>query len=319
LRSLEFASTPGPWQAGVRKLAMQLNHTPVPESVKPTYVANPFPFAPVPYEMAEDPRLKDLDIRVAIALLKWLRDRPTCWVVNGELAKQCRVKVRALQLSFQRLESAGWFRFDRTMANVSQRIVVAVWREGGANLCAPSAIPCALGAQNGAPNEECLTGESLGESSPPPSVIVMNRTPPPAPSSPTLDGVRNPTPDDRLLERTRAALSGLVGLTGKAKTKGVNATWRLVMRVMGDDESWRGLHCDICHQIADDRLTLEHFWIAYESTRMKQEWKTDPDPLLSFGAYFQRTLNNQRDGLTREDEDQAFDEETDERRANGEF
>ena len=46
----------------------------------------PPPFAQLPHDIAADPRLTPVDVRVIAALLFWARDKPACWPCDASIA-----------------------------------------------------------------------------------------------------------------------------------------------------------------------------------------------------------------------------------------
>ena len=105
---------------------------------------NPLPFAAVPHALAEDARLKPIDLAVARAILKHARGDDHAWPSVATLARQVARTRRTVQFALRRLESTGWIAAEPA-DNPTGRVLVLAWRrDGGATLGAspaPSMAP----------------------------------------------------------------------------------------------------------------------------------------------------------------------------------
>ncbi|WP_435016205.1 helix-turn-helix domain-containing protein [Tundrisphaera sp. TA3] len=105
---------------------------------------NPLPFAAVPHALAEDARLKPIDLAVARAILKHARADDHAWPSVATLARQVGRTRRTVQFALRRLEGAGWIAAEPA-GNPTGRVLVLTWRrDGGATLGAgeaPSMAP----------------------------------------------------------------------------------------------------------------------------------------------------------------------------------
>jgi hypothetical protein len=105
---------------------------------------NPLPFAAVPHALAEDARLKPIDLSVARAILKHARGDDHAWPSVATLARQVGRTRRTVQFALRRLEGAGWIAAEPA-GNPTGRVLVLTWRRDG------GATPGAEGAPSMAP------------------------------------------------------------------------------------------------------------------------------------------------------------------------
>src|SRR5690349_5947406 len=134
-------------------------HAPAPALAPRRPHRNPLPFAAVPHALAEDVRLKPLDLAVARAILKHARADDHAWPSVATLARQVGRTRRTVQFALRRLESAGWI-VAEPADNPTRRVLVLTWRrDGGATLGAtpaPSMAPPP--AQTPAPDRDVPVG-----------------------------------------------------------------------------------------------------------------------------------------------------------------
>jgi hypothetical protein len=65
------------------------------------------PFAQLPHDLAADPRLAPVDVRVIAALLFWARDKDSCWPCDRSIASRVGRSVSTVQRSLRRLQALG--------------------------------------------------------------------------------------------------------------------------------------------------------------------------------------------------------------------
>src|SRR5215218_4095435 len=65
------------------------------------------PFAQLPHDIAADPRLTPVDVRVVAALLFWARDKPACWPCDASIASRVGRSVSTVQRALRRLQALG--------------------------------------------------------------------------------------------------------------------------------------------------------------------------------------------------------------------
>ena len=65
------------------------------------------PFAAIPHDIAADPRLTPVDVRVIAALLFWARDKAACWPCDRSIASRVGRSVPTVQRALRRLQALG--------------------------------------------------------------------------------------------------------------------------------------------------------------------------------------------------------------------
>src|SRR3954447_21327148 len=65
------------------------------------------PFAQLPHDIAADPRLTPVDVRVIAALLFWARDKASAWPCDASIASRVGRSVSTVQRSLRRLQALG--------------------------------------------------------------------------------------------------------------------------------------------------------------------------------------------------------------------
>ncbi len=91
----------------------------------------PPPFAQLPHDIAADPRLTPVDVRVVAALLFWARDKAACWPCDRSVAARVGRSVSTVQRALRRLQALGLVHRDKvpqTDANRTGRILRLQWR-----------------------------------------------------------------------------------------------------------------------------------------------------------------------------------------------
>src|ERR671917_929727 len=89
------------------------------------------PFAQVPHDIAADPRLTPVDVRVVTALLFWARDKADCWPCDRSIAARVGRSVSTVQRALRRLQALGLVQRDRVPqsdANRTGRVLRLRWR-----------------------------------------------------------------------------------------------------------------------------------------------------------------------------------------------
>src|SRR4051794_15164085 len=118
-------SVPGSRNPEARRIAMRCPQGDSPMSIHPgprgvkglsTRTADPdpapvfLPFASGPHDLVGDPRLSGNDVRVALCLPFWARDRVLCWASNIEIGRRAQLKSRAVASCLETLERCGYVR-----------------------------------------------------------------------------------------------------------------------------------------------------------------------------------------------------------------
>ena len=100
-----------------------------PGAVQPARGAavNSLPFAAIPYQLIEDPRLNGTCVCVVANLLKHAREKYSCWPAVGTIARELGLSRRAVQLNLRQLALAGWISV-RPAGNPTGQEYVLVWR-----------------------------------------------------------------------------------------------------------------------------------------------------------------------------------------------
>jgi hypothetical protein len=93
-------------------------------------------FAKLPHDIASDPRLKPVDVRVLAALLFWARDKPTCYPSDRSIGARVHRARASIQRALRRLEGLGFIAREKTESNVTGRLIRLLFVAG------PSEAPC---------------------------------------------------------------------------------------------------------------------------------------------------------------------------------
>src|ERR671917_1879407 len=91
----------------------------------------PPPFAQVPHDIAADPRLTPVDVRVVAALLYWARGKAAAWPCDASIASRVGRSVSTVQRSLRRLQALGLVQREQVPqsdANRTGRILRLRWR-----------------------------------------------------------------------------------------------------------------------------------------------------------------------------------------------
>lgn len=94
-------------------------------------VCKPPPFAQLPHDIAADPRLTPVDVRVIAALLFWARDKAVAWPSDASIASRVGRAVATVQRSLRRLQALGLIRRDQVEPsdrNRTGRLIRLLWR-----------------------------------------------------------------------------------------------------------------------------------------------------------------------------------------------
>src|SRR4051812_10704900 len=94
-------------------------------------VCKPPPFAAIPHDIAADPRLTPVDVRVIAALLFWARDKASAWPCDRSIASRVGRSVSTVQRALRRLQALGLVHREKvpqTDANRTGRILRLRWR-----------------------------------------------------------------------------------------------------------------------------------------------------------------------------------------------
>ncbi len=94
-------------------------------------VCKPPPFAQLPHDIAADPRLTPVDVRVIAALLFWARDKAAAWPCDRSIGSRVGRSVQTVQRSLRRLQGLGLIdreRVEPSDANRTGRIIRLRWR-----------------------------------------------------------------------------------------------------------------------------------------------------------------------------------------------
>ncbi len=89
------------------------------------------PFAQLPHDIAADPRLTPVDVRVIAALLFWARDKASAWPSDASIGKRVGRAVATVQRSLRRLQALGLLQREKvepTDNNRTGRVIRLVWR-----------------------------------------------------------------------------------------------------------------------------------------------------------------------------------------------
>src|SRR5215218_10018017 len=89
------------------------------------------PFAQLPHDIAADPRLTPVDVRVIAALLFWARDKPACRPCDRSIASRVGRSVSTIQRALRRLQALGLVQREQVPqsdANRTGRILRLRWR-----------------------------------------------------------------------------------------------------------------------------------------------------------------------------------------------
>lgn len=109
----------------------------------------PPPFAAIPHDIAADPRLTPVDVRVIAALLYWARDKASAWPCDRSIAARVGRSVSTVQRALRRLQALGLVQREKVPqsdANRTGRILRLRWRldRGVGHPCqAPRSLPTA--------------------------------------------------------------------------------------------------------------------------------------------------------------------------------
>jgi DNA-binding MarR family transcriptional regulator len=88
------------------------------------------PFAALPHDIASDPRLSPVDVRVLLALLFWARSATSCWPSDPKIAARIGRSVSTVRRSLRKLALLGLVRREKDdgEGNRTGRLIVLTWR-----------------------------------------------------------------------------------------------------------------------------------------------------------------------------------------------
>jgi hypothetical protein len=89
------------------------------------------PFAQLPHDIAADPRLTPVDVRVVTALLFWARDKAAAWPCDRSIAARVGRSVSTVQRALRKLQALGLVQRDKVEPsdrNRTGRIIRLIWR-----------------------------------------------------------------------------------------------------------------------------------------------------------------------------------------------
>lgn len=98
-------------------------------------VKSSVPFAALPHALVGDPRLNTRAVVLAAVLLRYARDKASCWPSNARLAADMGCTIGTVKNGLRRLLAAGWVAAEGG-ANPTGRLLRLAWR-GGAKSCPP--------------------------------------------------------------------------------------------------------------------------------------------------------------------------------------
>ena len=81
----------------------------------------PPPFAQLPHDIAADPRLTPVDVRVLLAIVFWARDKAACWPCDASIAARVGRSVSTVQRSLRRLQALGLVQRDQVPQSDANR------------------------------------------------------------------------------------------------------------------------------------------------------------------------------------------------------
>jgi Helix-turn-helix domain len=91
----------------------------------------PPPFAQLPHDIAADPRLTPVDVRVITALLFWAREKAVAWPCDRSIASRVGRSVSTVQRALRKLQALGLLQRERVPqsdANRTGRVLRLRWR-----------------------------------------------------------------------------------------------------------------------------------------------------------------------------------------------
>jgi hypothetical protein len=87
------------------------------------------PFAQIDHDIASDPRLTPVDVRVLLALLFYARAAATCWPSDRSIGERVGRSISTVQRSLRRLAQLGLIERHATAENPVGRVLVLLWRQ----------------------------------------------------------------------------------------------------------------------------------------------------------------------------------------------
>ena len=86
------------------------------------------PYAKLPHDLAADPRLLPIDVRLLLALVFFARDKDHCWPSDATLGGRIARARATVQRRLKHLEGLGLIGREKTDANPTGRLLRLRWR-----------------------------------------------------------------------------------------------------------------------------------------------------------------------------------------------
>lgn len=86
------------------------------------------PYAKLPHDLAADPRLLPIDVRLLLALVFFARDKDHCWPSDKTLGERIGRARPTVQRRLRHLEALGLVRREKSDANPTARSIRLTWR-----------------------------------------------------------------------------------------------------------------------------------------------------------------------------------------------
>lgn len=88
----------------------------------------PRPYAKIPHDLAADPRLLPIDVRLLLALVFFARDKDHCWPSDATLGKRIGRARATVQRRLRHLEGLALIGREKCDANSTGRLLRLRWR-----------------------------------------------------------------------------------------------------------------------------------------------------------------------------------------------
>ena len=99
------------------------------------------PYAKLPHDIAADPRLLAIDVRLLLAIVYHARANATCWPSDTTLGGRIARSRATVQRRLRHLEGLGLIARERTDANPTGRLIRVLWVNREAPPVSPAARP----------------------------------------------------------------------------------------------------------------------------------------------------------------------------------
>lgn len=90
--------------------------------------STPRPYAKLPHDLAADPRLLPIDVRLLLALTFFARDKGYCWPCDATLGSRIGRSRATVQRRLRHLEGLGLIGREKTDQNPTGRLLRLKWR-----------------------------------------------------------------------------------------------------------------------------------------------------------------------------------------------